>query len=359
MDISLLINDFEKNNNYQLPTYLKEAAVFNKMIHLNQFNDIKNQEFNHICFIGDYNEIFSGKHDLLKNVNSVFRNLKNQVFLSKDLNKDTFKPTHTPYSFPCKFVNSFDEVLNGFIKHNQYYILINTEDNDIKFNVYTMNKNHCKDTNTDYLFFVLLGKIINPSPYTLEEINLFEQKYELKLNDEIKNYLTNTPKILTLTIEKAMKIFNINLNEPNLLISDLYSNLKNKFNKEIKESYDLEHFRKPLLKLWERSILNDDNDTTINDDLSIIRQNIQKEKENFLNGFLKIGTIENENYKNIGFDTNKNINLVVELYMLLNSEHNQGTLWIYQFGDSGTADISDIHYLPITRIFKIGSIFRA
>ena len=53
------------------------------------------------------------KYEFLKNKNIVFRDLKNQIFLTKDLNKDEFKPVHTPYSFSCKVVSSFDDVYNG------------------------------------------------------------------------------------------------------------------------------------------------------------------------------------------------------------------------------------------------------
>ena len=109
------ISIFEKANDYSVSAYLKTAAQFNNLIHLNQLNDIKNQDFNHVCFIGNYTNLFKNTHELLKKPNTVFRNLKNQVFLTKDLKSDEFKPVHTPYSFPSKLVNSFDEVFSGMI----------------------------------------------------------------------------------------------------------------------------------------------------------------------------------------------------------------------------------------------------
>ena len=96
------LKNFESNNNYQIPDYLKSAGAFNDLIHLNQLNDVKNEEFNHISFIGNYSKILQTKQELLKNKNSVFRDFKNQVFLTKDLGKEEFKPVHTPFSFPCK-----------------------------------------------------------------------------------------------------------------------------------------------------------------------------------------------------------------------------------------------------------------
>ena len=54
------------------------------LVGLNQLNDIKNQDFDHICFIGNYTNLFKTTHELLKIPNTVFRNLKNQVFLLKN-----------------------------------------------------------------------------------------------------------------------------------------------------------------------------------------------------------------------------------------------------------------------------------
>jgi hypothetical protein len=67
-------------------------------------------------------------------------------------------------------------------------------------------------------------------------------------------------------------------------------------------------------------------------------------------------TLENENFKNFGI-VKKEHNLIVELYMLLNSENEQGSIWIYHVNEPGNANFSDINYLPIKRMFKIGSIF--
>ena len=347
------IDQFEKTNDYSLPPELKIAAQFNNLIHLNQLNDIKNQDFDHICFIGNYTNLFKTTHELLKIPNTVFRNLKNQVFLTKDLNCDEFKPVHTPYLFPSTFVNSFDEVFCGMVKLDDYYILLNTEDNELQYNIYTMNKNHCNTTDTDYLFFVFIGKIINPAPYTIDEVNQFENRHNLKLSEKIKEYLTKSVKVVTLNMDGYKKIFYLNLLGKN-------ENLSKSFDKEIKDSYDLEHYRKPLLKLWQSTILDDELDKiTLENNLNKIRTNINAENDIFLNGFIKIGTIENENYKSLTFkDEKSNTNLVVEVYMLLNSSYeNQGTLWIYHLNEPGTANITDIHYLPLTRIFKIGTIF--
>jgi hypothetical protein len=349
MLIKSTISDFEKLNEYVLPDELKTSLVVNDLIHLNQLNDIKNEEFNHICFIGKYSKLLRNqeKYEFLKNKNIVFRDLKNQIFLTKDLNKDEFKPVHTPYSFSCKVVSSFDDVYNGFIIHEQYYILLNTDDNELKYNVYIINKNICKETNADYLFFVLIGKIVSPVSYSLEELCSFEQKYNLKLNEQIKEFMSTQAKILTLNIDGKQKIFHLNLNGN----PELYTHLSKPFSNK-GESYDLEQFRKPLLKLWQRNIIGEN----VDDEVQVLRAIIADSEEQFLDGFMKIGTLENENFKNYGI-VKREHNLIVEVYMLLNSENDQGSIWIYHVNEPGNANFSDINYLPIKRMFKIGSIF--
>jgi hypothetical protein len=341
--INSAISDFEKLNEYVLPDELKSSLILSDLVHLNQLNDIKNEEFNHICFIGNYSKLLrkKEKNEFLKNKNTVFRDLKNQIFLTKDYNQDEYKPIHTPYSFPCKVVSSFDDVYNGFIIHEQYYILLNTDDNTLKYNVYVLNKNE------DYLFFVLIGKIISPVSHSLEEVCNFEQKYNLKLNDRIKEFLTTQMKIITLNIDGKQKIFHLNLSGN----PELYKYLNKPFNKKV-ESYDLEEFRKPLLKLWQRNILGEN----VDDEVEVLRAIIADSEEQFLDGFVKIGILENESYKNFSI-VKKEHNLIVELYMLLNSENNQGSIWIYHVNEPGNANFSDINYLPIKRMFKIGSIF--
>ena len=59
MLIKSTISDFEKLNEYILPEELKLSLVQNDYIHLNQLNDIKNEDFNHICFIGKYSKLFT------------------------------------------------------------------------------------------------------------------------------------------------------------------------------------------------------------------------------------------------------------------------------------------------------------
>jgi len=342
------LKNFEFINNYQLPDYLKSASAYNDLIHLNQLNDIKNEEFNHICYIGNYSTILQTKQESLKNKNSVFRNFKNQVFLTKNLGKEEFKPVHTPFSFPCKIVSSFDDVYNGLIIFDTYYILVNTDDDNLRYNVYSLTKNTCKDTKCEYLFFVLLGKIVNPVPYLESEVEDFENKYNLKLDENIKSYLTTQAKTIVLKIDNIQKIFYFNLNSGEEYLG------RQSLLRDEEESFDLENFRKPLFKLWEKNLLDEE---VKEEEVLTIRKNINDKIEHFFDGFLKIGTLVNENYKNIGILEKTEHKLVVEVYILLNcSQKLKGSLWIYQIDEPGNATINEVHYLQRTKFFKIGTI---
>jgi hypothetical protein len=344
-----LINLFEKQNEFALSEYLKESILYSDLIHINQLNDIKNQEYNHISFIGNYSELLGKSFPTLKNQNTVVEDKLNFVYLSKNINISEFKPIHTPYSFPCKYVENLESVFDGMINYKNYYILLNTNNKKLELNVYTNTKGNSMDC--DYYFLVLIGKIVNSLPYKKEEIVNFATKYNLKLSSSFIYYLENSLKIFGLEMDKIKKIYYLNLNgDVNLL-----KNLEKTFNKLNKTTFDLEEYRKPLLEFWEKTILNEE---TEEDKLNLIklREEINFKTENFLNGFMKIGTIDNQKFN----FSELNQDLVLELYLLLNvSEEDkdlEGTIWVYQLSDPGNCVNKDLHYLPITKMTNIGSI---
>ena len=86
---------------------------------------------------------------------------------------------------------------------------------------------------------------------------------------------------------------------------------------------------------------------------------IELDSNNFLNGFMKIGTIDNQKFN----FSELNQDLVLELYLLLNvsaeqKEELEGTLWVYQLSDPGDSNNKDIHYLPIRKMFNLGKIYK-
>jgi len=350
-----LLNLFEKQNGFVLSDYLKETILYSDLIHLNQLNDIKNQEFNHISFIGNYSDLLGKSFPSLKNENTVIESKLNFVYLNKDLSKlneslKEFKPNHTPYSFPYKYVENLESVFDGMVKCNDYYILLNTSDKKLELNVYAYTKGNAMDC--DYYFLVLIGKIINPLPYKKEEISNFVNKYNLNLSPTFINYLENSLKIFGLQMDKNKKIYYLNLNFEDTSTTTL----QKQFDKRNKNNFDLEEYRKPLLEFWEKTILNEETEEDkIN--LQKIRDEIKIKTDNFLNGFMKLGTIENQKFN----FSELNQDLVLELYLLLNvSEEDkdlEGTIWVYQLSDPGNCINKDIHYLPITKMLNIGKIF--
>jgi hypothetical protein len=351
MSLDTLIETFENKNEYKLSEYIKEGVQMSNLIHLNQINDIKNQEFNHIAFIGNFNEALAQDFPQLKFTNTIIVDELNHVYVNEKLNIGTFKPNHTPYSFKCSFVKNLDDVFNGMIKIKDYYILLNTNNKNVELNVYAHTKG--STPNCDYIFMVLIGKVINPKPYTLEEVNNFKRNFKLNLSDNLTNYLTLAPKIFGLTVEDKNRLYTINLNGN----SNLYENIQIKFNRKDFNNFDLEGYRKPLMNFWEKLILNEfsSEDQKAYDSL---KEEITNSEKNFLNGFMKIGTIDNQKY----LFSELNQDLILELYLLVNipSELNsilEGTVWVYQLSDPGNCTNKDMNYLPIRKMQNIGKIY--
>ena len=342
-----LISLFEKYNEFVLSDYLKESILYSNLINLNQLNDIKNQEFNHVSFIGEYSDLLGRSFPNLKNENLVIEDKLNFVYLNKKINQPEFKPNHSPYTFPCKYVENLDSVFNGMVLCKDYYILLNTSNKKIELNAYAYTKGTTKEC--EYYFLVLIGKIINPLPYKKEEIDNFINKYNLSLSPNLVEYFQNSLKIFGLETDKIRKIYYLNLNCDNNNFS-----LQKPFDKLNKNNFDLEKYRKPLLEFWEKTILNEETEEDKNN-LKKMREEIKNDTDNFLNGFMKIGTIDNQKFN----FSELNQDLVLELYLLLNApEDLQGTIWIYQLSDPGNCVNKDIHYLPITKMLNIGNIYK-
>ena len=342
---------FETINEYTLPEYLKETVTFSNFIHVNQLNDIKNQIYNHVSFIGNYTDLFNTEHKQLKYENKVLTNEINFVYLDKQLNTNEFKPNHTPFKFQSKYVQNLDDVFNGMVKQNDYYILLNTSNEELRYNVYVYNKNYSKEADTNYIFLVLIGKIINPTPYKKEDVVTFENKYNLKLTDQLKTHFEHSLKIFGLEIDNKKKIYYLNLKGND----DLYTNLDKVFNND-NDSFSLENYRKPLQILWEKSILEELNEDDLNQ-YTQIREELEIKNKNFLNGFMRIGTLENQKF----LFSELNQDLVLELYLLLNVDNKdkelEGTIWFHQLSDPGNATNKDLNYLPIRKMVKIGKIY--
>jgi len=102
---------------------------------------------------------------------------------------------------------------------NDFYILINTENENLKYSVYAVAEASSIHTPVKYCCFVFIGKIINPAPYTKDEVEIFEKLNNLKTGLTIPNITKQILEELEIpipTIEKQKELveyleFNDNL----------------------------------------------------------------------------------------------------------------------------------------------------
>ena len=347
---------------YQIPNYLQECVLSSDLIHMVQLNDLTNQRFNHVTIIGKYSEILTEQNDNIYKMNNFVKSEITSIYLEKKIDQDYLRPNHSIHNYKYNLIENKNDVLNGMLKcksvdftleknlrdSDNFYILVNTTNEKEKFNVYAYtNEKSNNVTNCDYQCLVFIGKIVNPSPYKIEDVEIFEKTNNFKLNDKFKKFLITSPKLCVLNNETGKKIFYINLfgNNPKLI---------NKFTKT-DNKYDIEEFRPQLNKIWEKQLLDEKYNSSDDEEYNIIIHKLEEMNNSFLNGFIKIGTLLDM--------TNKQSQIIVDtlcdLYMLINSEpENQGTLWIFELKDDESGKTNnDINYLPIQSMTKIGCVY--
>jgi hypothetical protein len=334
---------------YQLPVFLQECINFSDLIHMVQLNDLKDQKFNHISIIGKFSEILTQQQDNIFQMNKVIKNKVTSLFLDKKIDKNYLRPNHSINNYDYDVLTNNEEVLYGMLKCNDFYILVNTLDEKLKYNVYAYAKdksNHELDCN--YQCLVFIGKIVNVSPYKIEDVEIYEKMNNLRLCDKFKNFLTTKPKIFGINNDNNRKLFYINLfNDSN--------NIKNKFTRS-EDKFDLEEFRPRLNKIWEKQLIDDNYKHDEDDQYLQLMKELEDAKNNFLNGFIHIGTILDKS----NMHNQKGIDNQIKIYFLINSDdENQGTLWIYDLSEDPSGKTNDyIDYLPVESMTKIGCVLK-
>jgi hypothetical protein len=326
---------------YELPLMIKESVLFSDFIHMVQLQDIIGQQFNQITFIGNYSKILKEQQNNIYSINKSMKANVTSLFLNKKTDYNKFRPNHSSIYFDYEVVDDFNHLFDGMIKCNDFYILINTENEDIKYGVYSIAKEKSLHAlGVEYCCFVFIGKIINPTPYTKNEIELFEKFNTLSLSSKLKEYLLNHPKIYYLNLTKKLYFINLFGSFPKLSI---------KFDKN-ENNFNLEHFRPLLNEMFEKQIIEPDYDFSKDESYGNLMKDLEQETNNFYNGFIKIGTIVDE--------THKNLNVRVEIFLLLNSdETTQGTIWINENMPDPTDKTEDfINYLPFKDMKKVASL---
>jgi hypothetical protein len=347
--------------NYELPVFLQECIKYSDLIHMVQLNDLKNHRFNHITFIGKFSEILNNQQENIFKMNQIIESKITSIYLEKKIDNEYLRPNHSIYNYKYQLVDNKDDILNGMLKcgsdafgnetnptgSGDFYILVNTKNEKDKYNVYAYTYEKSNNVSDCYYHcLVFIGKLVNVAPYKIEDVDFFEKANNLKLSNKLKNYLLTQPKICGLNNETGKKLFYINLFGNN-------QTLNNKFTNNV-SSYNLEEFRPRLNKIWENQILDDNYKPEEDENYKKIIQDLEEFKNNFKNGFIEIGAIIDESFK----QSPKEVDKQIKLFMLINADDDlQGTLWIYDLNKDPTGKNEEyIDYLPRESLTNIGCV---
>lgn len=333
------MTDLLKEINYELPTMLKESVAFSDLVHMVQLQDILENKFNQITFIGNYSKILKEQNENIYKMNTHIKEDTCSVFLNNSIPVDKFRPNHTTNYYKYQVCDDFSQLYNGMMKCNDFYILINTENENLKYSVYAVAEATSIHTPVKYCCFVFIGKIINPTPYTKDEVEIFEKFNNLNLSNKLKDYLTTKPKVYFAPVTKKLYFINLFGNFPNL---------SKKFSKT-SDNYDIEHFRPLLNEVYENQLLEENYDINKDNNYQKIMDDLKDELDHFYDGFIKLGTILNDEKEKS----------TVDFYLLLNSdEKDDGTIWINEnLPDPTGKDDSFINYLPVKNMKKSDRLY--
>lgn len=322
--------DSDLNYNF-LPANLLTIINSNEYFMMEQYSDIKNAGmFQHVVFLGleKIKNIFSKSQNYAKHTNTVVSNVHTQIFIEKDYhlaNINKFDnllhivPSHNTNQYIYK-VEKLDNILSGFIKVDNYFILANSTNES--FNVYSFLNDKTK-TGISYICLVKLGKLINPLGLQLSTLNIFQKNYNLQLCNNVVKYLLETS-----IIKYENQLFHIDLEtkskKQNPAAVFAYLNQSNINNFAHEEQI-------------QQILLTKNTDKDYNDKLELILDDEKKYMKNLFNGLIFVGIIKNEQH----LKSSNLLNLPVyanhysSLYLLVNSTDLKlsGSIWKYTEND--------------------------
>jgi len=296
----------------------------NEYFMMEQHSDIFNEnKFKHVSFLGTTKtyEILNNKElfEVLTKKNDYIKNNYVQVFIiDKQYTNTLIKLKHNNLSYTYTVISNFDDLFNGLLKIDNYFININTLD------VFCIDLNKVDDS-VEYICFIKIGKLINSNGYNFNN---------LSIDDKVKDKLSKSS-----IIGYDNKLYFIDLTEFE------YSNNNNKIKEnknnskyvdEIEELYLSRHdYIKEDFEKYEHEyeFYNDEYYQKVN----LIHENEQKEFGNILEGLILIGYYNND-----------------KLYLLLNN----GSIWNYKedkINDLLTTD--NIEFLSKKSLRLVGSIY--
>ena len=306
---------------------LKSSEYFMMEQHSDIFNENK---FKHVSFLGNTKtyEILNNKDifEILTKKNDYINNEYIQVFINNtSYTNNLIKLKHNNLSYSYMFVHNFDDLFNGLLKIDNYFININTLD------VFCIDLNKSDDT-VEYICFIKIGKLINSSGYDFNNLS-----NNLSIDEKVKDKLSKSSII---GYDKKLYFLDLtdfeysNNNNNNNKIKE---NKKNsKYVDEIEELYLSRHdYIKEDFERYEHEyeFYNDEYYQKVN----LIHENEQKEFGNILEGLILLGYSNNS-----------------KIYLLLNN----GSIWDYletKTNDLLTTD--NIEFLSNKTLKLVGYIY--
>lgn len=298
----------------------------NEYFMMEQYSDIFNEnKFKHVSFLGTTKtyEILNNKEifTVLTKKNNYLNNNYIQVFIiDTQYNSNVIKLKHSTSNllYPYTVVSDFDDLFNGLLKLDNYFININTLD------VFCIDLNK-SDDNIEYICFIKIGKLINSSGYDFNT---------LTIDDKVKDKLSKSS-----IIGYDNKLYFVDLTE--FEYSNNNNNIKenknnSKYVDEIEELYLSRHdYIKEDFEKYEHEyeFYNDEYYQKVN----LIHENEQKEFGTMFDGLLLLGYHNNN-----------------KLYLLLNN----GSIWNFKEDKQNDLLTSDnIEFLSKKSLRLVGYIY--
>lgn len=300
---------------------------------MRQHSDIIDEnKFDHVSMLGlePIESILNKEHPFVNQVNEYVIDTYLQLFINDKVfseNMDIFGTEKTGVNYTT--VESYNDIFKGFIRNENYFILLNSDVFDDKFGVFILIDNSvgkkylCNgiDREIEFYGFINIGYLINQNGYSKDFLTNFENVNGFTIPDQIKIHLENSS-----ILKYNDKLFHIDL-------KDVNSSVKIQFDKKTKNITNSSHIK---------------NMTDSKDDKDAYDNAVKENKEfikNMLNGFLYLGTISK---LDIDYKNKKVNNRSEKLYLLLNYKEQMGidhsfSIWKYSELNVNTKKILDMY----------------